>query len=228
MVDGGVDSAECPVDTVVDAAAVQLVETGASKCNDQRAQEFLVRKNFIPIASHRAEHDKALRYRITEYGRVKGFGNKGLNARTAAEQVVATRFMGISVRLHKRVVPALACVEAELHRVCDGTSGVAVYKPQALAGIRDKNTYRGGEVTNHLFGIAIDIDPQRNTCCHCVKPWSAHPLCKKKTKSVYERMAMPECWVRVFEQFGFYWLGHDVLEDTMHFEFLGEPSKISR
>ena len=39
-------------------------------------------------------------------------------------------------------------------------------------------------------------------------------------------MAMPECWVHAFERFGFYWLGHDVLQDTMHFEFLGDPDRI--
>jgi hypothetical protein len=38
-------------------------------------------------------------------------------------------------------------------------------------------------------------------------------------------MAMPECWVTAFERYGFYWLGHDELKDTMHFEFLGDPSK---
>jgi hypothetical protein len=39
-------------------------------------------------------------------------------------------------------------------------------------------------------------------------------------------MAMPRCWVSAFEKFGFYWLGHDELADTMHFEFLGDPRKI--
>ena len=39
-------------------------------------------------------------------------------------------------------------------------------------------------------------------------------------------MEMPECWVHAFERFGFYWLGHDVLRDTMHFEFLGDPDRI--
>jgi hypothetical protein len=37
---------------------------------------------------------------------------------------------------------------------------------------------------------------------------------------------MPACWVGVFERFGFYWLGHDALKDTMHFEFLGDPERI--
>ena len=39
---------------------------------------------------------------------------------------------------------------------------------------------------------------------------------------------MPACWVKAFERFGFYWLGRDELEDTMHFEFLGDPAKIKK
>ena len=95
-----------------------------------------------------------------------------------------------------------------------------------MGGIRYKNTYRGVEVSNHVYGIAIDIEPDRNSCCGCVAPWPNHPLCKAKDKTVWERMAMPKSWVDVFERYGFYWLGHDVLMDTMHFEFLGDPDRI--
>ena len=72
----------------------------------------------------------------------------------------------------------------------------------------------------------IDIEPDRNTCCGCVAPWTDHPLCQRRVQSIYDRMAMPKSWVAIFERFGFYWLGHDVLQDTMHFEFLGDPDKI--
>jgi hypothetical protein len=61
-----------------------------------------------------------------------------------------------------------------------------------------------------------------------VKPWNEAPACKRPAKTEYDRMAMPECWVHAFERYGFYWLGHDVLRDTMHFEFLGDPDKIRR
>ena len=79
----------------------------------------------------------------------------------------------------------------------------------------------------YVYGIAIDIEPDRNTCCGCVAPWNEHALCKQKNKTVWERMAMPRSWVETFEKYGFYWLGHDVLQDTMHFEFLGDPDKIT-
>ena len=95
-----------------------------------------------------------------------------------------------------------------------------------MGGIRFRNTYKGFEVSNHVYGIAVDIEPDRNTCCGCVKPWNEHPLCKQRGKTVWQRMVMPRSWVETFERYGFYWLGHDVLQDTMHFEFLGDPDKI--
>jgi hypothetical protein len=132
--------------------------------------------------------------------------------------------MGLPVRMHRKVVPALACVEEEIRRSC----GDHPYTAHALAGIRFKNTYRGGEVTNHMYGIAIDVDPNLNTCCGCVKPWNDAPRCHRPAKTEYDRMEMPECWVHAFERYGFYWLGHDVLQDTMHYEFLGDPDHILR
>ncbi len=126
------------------------------------------------------------------------------------------------MQMHRKVVPALRCVEEEIKTACTDHP----YKAQALAGIRFRNTYRGGEVTNHIYGIAIDVDPSLNTCCGCVKPWNNAPACQRPAKTEYDRMAMPECWVHAFERYGFYWLGHDVLRDTMHFEFLGDPDRI--
>ena len=78
-----------------------------------------------------------------------------------------------------------------------------------------------------MYGIALDIDPSINTCCGCVPPWTDHPMCAEEVTSIFERMQMPECWVRQFERFGWYWLGRDTLQDTMHFEFLGDPTQIT-
>jgi hypothetical protein len=204
------------------AAAVEAdAGASASACNEQAPQDFLIRGNFLK------QHDgneRAIQYRTEQYGYFKGFGHPSRDAQPPTTQVVSTSFMGLPVRMHRKVVPALACVEKEIERACVDHP----YTPHALAGIRYRNTYRGGEVTNHAYGIAIDIDPSMNTCCGCVPPWNDAPACKRPGKNEYDHMAMPECWVHAFERFGFYWLGHDVLKDTMHFEFLGDPDKISR
>lgn len=198
-------------------------------CLEQAPQPFLVRGNWFPrtkdaaeIKSARKLLDDAIRYRTEKYGYFEGFGSPTWNKHPPKHFARPTTFMGMTVQLHERVIPALKCVEAALKSSPAGDA----YKPHAAGGIRFKNTYRGVEVSNHVYGIAIDIEPDKNSCCGCVAPWPDHPLCKAKNKTVWERMAMPRSWVEAFERFGFYWLGHDVLQDTMHFEFLGDPDKV--
>jgi len=203
-------------------ASAPSVGGARSACNDQAPQDFLVRGNFLKAG--RAGLERAIQYRTDHYGYFPGFGRPGPGSRPPNAYATTTTFMGLPVRMHRKVVPALQCVEQEIRTTCVDHP----YTPSALAGIRFRNTYRGGEVTNHAYGIAIDIDPSQNTCCGCVPPWNDAPACKRRAKSEYDRMAMPECWVHVFERFGFYWLGHDTLRDTMHFEFLGDPDRILR
>ena len=214
------------------ALAVADASPRAPECQMQEPQQFLVRKNFIPKWNAPADekkkaaaaHQDAIRYRTEQYGYHPGFGKREYNAHDPPFYVVETTFMGLPIKMHKKVVPALKCVEEAIKTSCTAHP----YTPRALAGIRYNNTYRGSEITNHIYGIAIDIDPSLNTCCGCVKPWSDDPRCLRPSKSIYDRMKMPECWVETFEKYGFYWLGHDVLEDTMHFEFLGDPEKIMK
>ena len=214
-----VTPAEAPADART--APEKPPETPRSACNEQSPQDFLVRGNFLKVPGG---NDRAIQYRTDTYGFFPGFGRPAPGARPASSFAVDTTFMGLPVKMHSKVVPVLACVEEEIKRSCADHP----YTAHALAGIRFKNTYRGGEVTNHAYGIAIDVDPSLNTCCGCVKPWNDAPRCRRPAKTEYDRMEMPECWVHAFERYGFYWLGHDVLQDTMHFEFLGDPDQILR
>ncbi|MBI2393856.1 MAG: M15 family metallopeptidase [Deltaproteobacteria bacterium] len=206
---------------VAPSASIVAPATAAA-CNPQQAFEFLERKSYIPVKTKKAEHDKALKFRTQNYGWVKGFGEQSWNPTPAKANAVAITVFGLPITVNKKIIPALRCVEAEIQSSC----AAFPYKPGVLSGLRDKNTYRAGEVTNHLYGIAIDIDPLLNSCCGCVKKWQASPLCKKKAKTIWDRMSMPKCWVDAFEKYGFYWLGHDKLQDTMHFEFLADPDQI--
>ena len=201
-----------------------------TSCNEQPPQPFLIRTNYMPkpgasrddIRRGQAGHEEAIRYRTEHYGFVRGFGKPEMNPHPPAFYTENIKWFGLPVVVHKKVVPALQCVEAEIKRVCTDKP----YTPHALGGIRFNNTYHTGEITNHAYGIAMDVDPAINSCCGCVPPWNSNPLCHRAVKSEYERMLMPECWVHQFERFGFYWLGHDPMRDTMHYEFLGDPDKI--
>ncbi len=204
-----------PVSIAVDGVQV--------RCEEQAAQTFLIRGNWFKKGtdSNKALAE-AIKYRTEKYGYFPGYGNPRDNAHPPRFYTETVRFMGMPVTVHQKVGLALRCVEAALN----ATPAKDEYHPHSVGGIRFANTYRGSEISNHVYGIAIDIEPDRNTCCGCVPPWTEHPLCQRRVASIYERMAMPKSWVAIFERFGFYWLGHDVLQDTMHFEFLGDPEKI--
>jgi hypothetical protein len=194
-------------------------------CRVQAPQKFLERRSFM----HKGVLDlkkqaAAVRYLVERYGHVDDEATMRMSSQRAFAQAKTVHFMGLPISIHEKIAPALACVEKRLRKTCTGASR---YTPRAIGGFRSANTYRGVEVSNHLFGIAIDIDPDRNPCCGCVDPWPSNPICKN-AGPVSERTALPKCWVRAFERFGFDWLGHDALEDTMHFEFLGNPDRIKK
>jgi hypothetical protein len=200
-------------------------------CNEQDPQSFLIRDNWLvrrgmerdEIRERRERADQAIRYRTERYGYFQGFGQVAWNPTTPMQNMRGVRLFDRPIRLNERIIPAARCAEQEIARSCRDT-----YQPRRLSGIRDRNTYHNGEVSNHVYGIALDLDPSENTCCNCVKEWRMHRLCQTQPDSIFDRMVMPECWVRSFERYGFYWLGHDQLMDTMHFEFLGDPDHILR
>lgn len=192
--------------------------TVITACSLQDPQDFLIRGNYRNALGGL---EKSIAWRTEQYGYVQGFGDPSLNPSTPSQNSAMTTFFGIPVKMNKKVIASLACVEDEIKKTC-GTA----YQPQDLSGLRTKNTYVGGEVSNHMYGIAIDVDPLLNPCCGCLGKWALDPKCQKTVTSEFDRMAMPKCWVDVFERHGWYWLGHDTLRDTMHFEFLGVPPEL--
>lgn len=195
-------------------------------CRFQKPQAFLIRKNFmVGKVLDGSKSNQAIRYRVERYGRIEGGPFEQLNQKTAYSQAKAIRFMGLPLLVHGKIAPALACVEHRIKKDC--TKPAERYRARAVGGFRRENSYRGAEVSNHLFGIAVDIDPDRNPCCGCVAPWPEHKACQGEADSIFDRTELPRCWIDTFEKYGFYWLGRDPqLRDTMHFEFLGNPDRI--
>lgn len=211
--------------------------TDECECLEQKPQDFLIRKNYRKSPGG---IQKANEYRSKMYGSVRKVNGQldcGFDGPCPQSEAVETMFMDLPVRLNRKIVPALKCVEKAIRQNCQTCKPSArfpnecnlpwkryPYQPSILSGLRYKRTYQGSEISMHNFGIGLDIDPAYNSCCGCVGKWKENQFCKKNLQP-YERMVMPSCWVEQFEKYGFYWLGDDSLADTMHFEFLGVPPR---
>jgi hypothetical protein len=171
-------------------------------------QRFLVRSDYL--AAGRKGINRANAYRLRTYTRIR-----------------TTTFMGLGVDLHEAVHVPLTCVEKHIRAHCRDE-----YHPKALSGWRTRNSYRHPEISNHVFGLALDIDPTLNPCCGCVGNWATVERCAgleaPEGEAPLGRHELPLCWIDAFERHGFYWLGHDPrLRDTMHFEYLAPPGAVS-
>ena len=152
-------------------------------------------------------------------------------------QIRPMKFLGAAIRggMHEVTREPLRCVEQYIRQRCGDP-----YVLNHLSGWRAENTFeshpdrRRQEYSNHIFGLALDIDSKRNPCCGCVKDWAKNPLCFDEGAHPYESgppmgaYALPDCWIRAFKRYGWHWLGDDPgLRDTMHFEFLAVAGSVT-
>jgi len=187
---------------------------------EEKAQDFLKREVVKRSPNPAAALKTSIQYRISHYGHFPAGPYHEVNPTPVGNNIQDVTFLGLPAKVNKKIVGALTCVEQAIQTECLLTP----YFAEHLSTFRTVNSYRGGELSNHVFGTAIDLDPAINPCCGCVPPWSDDPICQIPNQTAWERTKIPACYIKAFERFGFYWLGRDPdLQDTMHFEYLGQP-----
>jgi hypothetical protein len=128
----------------------------------------------------------------------------------AAEQV-RVRFLGMPVRLHRRIAPALARVAARLAEVRQRDRSIDPFLRRLSGGFSQRTIAGTDRASAHAFGIAIDLDKGRSDYWR----W-------QKTKPLRWRNRIPQAIVDAFESEGFIWGGRWYHYDTMHFEYRPE------
>jgi D-alanyl-D-alanine carboxypeptidase len=124
--------------------------------------------------------------------------------------VVPIRFLGQSLKVHRKVAPAFAAVERRLETALAKDPSLRPH----LVGVGGTFNWRPIAGTDrpsaHSYGISMDINTRRS---HYWR-WAKGP--------VRWQNAIPQAIVDAFEAEGFIWGGRWFHYDTMHFEYRPE------
>ena len=128
-----------------------------------------------------------------------------------AVQQMRTRLLGMSVRVHRIIVPALARVAARLESARQADASLAPFLRRLSGGFAARKIAGTDRTSAHAYGIAIDLDKSMSDYWR----W-------QKGKLRHWRNRIPQAIVDAFEAEGFIWGGRWFHYDTMHFEYRPE------
>ncbi len=130
----------------------------------------------------------------------------GPNPAVAQVRVV---FLGMPVRVHRDIAPALARVAVRL-KDARGNPSLAPFLRRLSGGFAARTIAGTDRMSAHAFGIAIDLDKSMSDYWR----WQRGPH--------RWRNRIPQAIVDAFEAEGFIWGGRWWHYDTMHFEYRPE------
>jgi len=167
---------------------------------------FLIPYRPGPIRAVQTENEDPGRVRV-EALFTATYGGPG---KVAAEQV-RIRFLGMPVRVHKKIAPALARVADHLTLARKADPGLERFLRRLSGGFAARKIAGTERTSAHAFGIAIDLDKSESDYWR----W-------QKTKPLRWHNRFPQAIVDAFEAEGFIWGGRWYHYDTMHFEYRPE------
>lgn len=121
------------------------------------------------------------------------------------------RFLGLPVRVHRKIAPALDRVANRLTSARDHDPSLRPFLRRLSGGFAERTIAGTDRLSAHAFGIAIDLD----------KSMSDYWRWQKKGPHRW-RNRIPQAIVDAFEAEGFIWGGRWYHYDTMHFEYRPE------
>ena len=132
-------------------------------------------------------------------------------SRILADGVPQVHFLGLPVRVHRLIAPALGRVAARLEEARKRDRSLEPFLRRLAGGFAERKIAGTDRASAHAFGIAIDLDKSMSDYWR----W-------QKTKPLRWRNRIPQAIVDAFEAEGFIWGGRWYHYDTMHFEYRPE------
>jgi len=135
------------------------------------------------------------------------------------KRLIEISFQGWDVLVHEDIVGAFLCVQEEINNCAEAQS----YDYEHISTFNWRKIRGGTSLSMHSFGVAMDINPQRNPMCPIVDDLG---LCGGENILVTD---IPVCVRNAFNRYGFEWggdWGPSYNFDSMHFEFRGDPEVV--
>ncbi|HEQ70975.1 MAG TPA: M15 family peptidase [Spirochaetia bacterium] len=192
----------------------------------------------LPAVPEYTEEEKAqIRIRVdsrekTRLKRHPGIYNViwRLSDRTSAERrIVTVRFLGLKVRVHQDIVPALAAIDTEINRrkADDPELERFVRGIQTISGQHWRTIANTASLSFHSYGVALDViwpNPERKETYWL---WAKRSAPDWFTLPLSRRLLPPASFIETFEKYGFVWGGKWFYFDTIHFEYRPEILLVS-
>lgn len=132
----------------------------------------------------------------------------------AGQKLKDVQIMAGSVQVHEKLAPCLESVEAA--RKSKNIDYVSSPEKGGIGGYRATDGQIGND-SYHVYGAAIDINPETNPYCNGSSVVGDPAYC--------DNPEIPMELVKIFRDHGFYWGGdYNSLKDYMHFEWHGEKA----
>lgn len=132
----------------------------------------------------------------------------GSTEASVRKQLVTVDFLGFDLKVHKKHAKQFEAVAADIKASAEYKKNP--YKPKQAATFCWRKVRGGTSLSNHSFGIAIDLD------------WNTNPMTTNTTKIVAWKTSkgrLPQYVINAFKSNGFRWGGdYKVRKDFMHFE----------
>jgi hypothetical protein len=184
-------------------------DDGRSKSFDERLASpdlqdiFFVPYRTGPIEAVEAEGQDPGRFRVL------ALLSASYGPRPSREQV-RTSFLGLPVRVHRKITPALERVAKRLTAARERDASLRPFLRRLSGGFAERTIAGTDRPSAHAFGIAIDLDTSMSDYWR----WQKGPH--------RWRNRIPQAIVDAFEAEGFIWGGRWYHYDTMHFEYRPE------
>ncbi len=129
-----------------------------------------------------------------------------------SSMVMVDPFLGHKVQIHKNLEASLR----RIHNRWVALGGAAYYEVRSVGGYR---AHDGGDISNHSYGIALDINPDENP--HCPDGTDRWPICNWQNILITDMDEVPPGKPPLYQLFideGWGWGGTwNTSKDPMHF-----------